>query len=115
MQREQTTFAIADDSNLALRMLSLSEPVNGAKNPLQVVADHVPSHVERLPIDPLTVGHVGLFGASVISLQLVTADDGRDQQVEPLRGQPGGDLFFPAAGLRRVPAIVRALDRRPAR
>ncbi len=88
IERHQSPLAVTRHADLAARRAATGEAVHGRQDFLHLVADHVPPHVERLPVNPFAIGLVALAELPVVRGQLLAADERRQHDFKPAFSQP---------------------------
>ena len=89
---EQSSFEVTEDGQRRRGFLAL-EPIDRGQHLLQLVADDMPAHFERLAIDELAVRLVGpAVDRRCARIGVLAVNQGRDQNAGATVGQPSADL-----------------------
>ena len=92
VEGDQAALAVAGHADLGPRPRPEPEPIHRGQDLLDLVADDVPAHVVRLPVDPLAMRLVRHRDPRVPGGFDPAADQGRDHDAEAARRQAPGEL-----------------------
>ena len=93
VQRQQAAFADARDADRQIDVLApieLLELIDGGLHLFDFIADDVPAHFERLPIDEFAVRLIRVRNQRAAGISVVPADERRHDDLNAVCRQPAG-------------------------
>ena len=94
IEGHQTTFGMAHHANCRRDAVARAEAVHRREHLLDFVPNHVASHVERLPVQPLAPGLLALVQLRIARLDQFAPDHDGNEQFAAAVGEDPGELSF---------------------